>query len=49
MVLTPKQQAFNLLCFLFGHKITQTEDRDMFGYKYVWQREYCERCGKTLY
>ena len=37
-----------IACLLFGHKPVYSDDRDMFGYKYTWQRKYCERCDKTL-
>jgi hypothetical protein len=38
----------NLICLIFGHKREREHQKDMFGYEYVWQREYCKRCGKTL-
>lgn len=38
-----------IACLLLGHKPVSTNNRDMFGYEYVWQRKYCERCRKTLF
>lgn len=38
----------NILCFLLGHIPVRKNEKDMFGYEYVWQKIYCKRCGKRL-
>ena len=48
MALTPKQQVLKIVCFLFGHDLTETDDKDMFAYKYIWQRVYCKRCNRIF-
>ena len=37
-----------ILCLLFGHKLVAYHDKDMFGYEYIWQKQYCSRCGKRF-
>lgn len=37
-----------IFCLIFGHIPITEHEKDMFGYEYVWQKVYCERCGKSL-
>lgn len=37
-----------LLCRLFKHQPEFEHNKDMFGYEYVYQRCFCNRCGKRL-
>lgn len=40
----------HLICKIFGHskKTIRGKQKDMFGYEYVWQPEYCSRCGERV-
>ena len=37
-----------ILCLILGHIPVEDCDKDMFGYKYIWQRIHCSRCGQRL-
>ncbi|HZK34884.1 MAG TPA: hypothetical protein VFD33_06215 [Bacillota bacterium] len=37
-----------IICFLLGHKPVTGQEKDMFGFEYVWQKAHCSRCGKKL-
>ncbi|WP_268055969.1 hypothetical protein [Clostridium estertheticum] len=37
-----------IICFIFNHKLVAYHDRDIFGKEYIWQKQYCGRCGKKL-
>jgi len=37
-----------ILCMFLGHIKVVEHEKDMFGYEYAYQKEYCKRCGKIL-